>query len=100
MDAPLDRLVGMRLVGSDTDGGSLVLQFDECTLRAFNPFKSTAAVSDLHGSVVSAVSVVPGAKLTISLSSGAEIVVSLLDADYEDPEAFVAKFKGGPLVVL
>jgi hypothetical protein len=98
MDAPLNRLVGMRLVGSDTDRGSLGLQFSACNFRAFNPFCCTAAVVDLHGSVVSRVTFTPGAKLTIELSGGAQVVVSLADADYEGPEAFVANFEGGPIV--
>ncbi len=98
MDAPLNRLTGMSLNAVDESGGSVALLFDGCTLASFNPHLASVPLSQLVGARVASVSIQLGRSLLVRFSGGQDFSISLTDADYTGPEAFVARFRDGTIV--
>lgn len=100
MNAPLSRIVGMSLVAVDDSGESCAFAFDGCTLSGFNPVRSSPPVRELIQGKVREVVFEPGKRVCVRFDAGGEFSVSLADADYTGPEAFVVHFSDGTVVAV
>ena len=99
MKSPLHQLQGMTLAAVDELDGTVGLHFDGCTLRGFTKHRFSGRPSDLVGDVVASLSFTSGRELALHFQGGEAVFISLAPADYSGPEAFVATFGNGLVVV-
>jgi len=99
MSEPLESLVGMALLSAQTDNESAGLEFSGCSLSAYSRYSSSRPLQSLVGLTVKSISFLPEQSFVINLSGGEYFTVSLAPNDYVGPEAFSARFTGGPWVV-
>jgi hypothetical protein len=94
-----DRLVGMTLLQFDADNDSLGLVFDDCTLRCFTRWSCSVPIESLLGAVVGAVDFEMGDAVVFEFSSAGRLSLSLNPSHCSGPEALVAQFADGAIVV-
>ena len=96
--APLDRLVGLKMVNTVANEGTTTLLFDGGTLQSFTPMTASVPIGDLIGRTIESVQFDAEEALTLHFSGDEVFSISLASDDYVGPEAFCANF--GDVIVV
>lgn len=98
MVSSLQRLIGQQLLRCDQGAHEFSLEFSAGRVVVFNPITSSNPFQCVGSTVVSLVYVEKEC-CRLTFANGRDLSVSLVEDDYVGPEAFVATFPDGGIVV-